>query len=215
MTSLTMPTRELVGLLSDVYPFADGDEENPAWHRVVVRWDGSRLHALAGDGLRVAWMSWGPDDGDAPLPGLGYQSLDGVWELAILPKDAKEIATKFKLGAKEGEAPLTVTGNSDRLTVERDGENVGVAHRSVALSRPWDDSAPKIDDVITEIAEKAARSTSRTEVAYSGFALADFANPKVVRQRGPLELRFGPQSTYIRIGAYFQGAIAQTAMGNK
>ena len=211
--TLTLPTRELVGLLADVYPFADPDEDNPAWHRVVVQWDGSRLHALAGNGMRVAWMSWGPDDGDAPIPGLEYPADDSDWTMAILPKEAKEIATKFKVGAKDGDSPLRITGNPDRLIVERDSDTVvGVALRSVALARPWDDDAPDIMSIINTIREDSRTCVPRTEVAYSGFNLADFANPKVVRQRGPVELRFGPKSTYIRIGEHFHGAIAQATV---
>jgi hypothetical protein len=209
---LTLPTRELVGLLADVHPFADPDDEMPTWHRVVIRWDGERLHALAGSTFRVAWMSWGPDDGDAPIPGLEYPTDGMPWELAILPKDAKEIATKFKVGTKDGDAPLRVTGSADKLTVERDADVVGVALRSVAMARPWDDEAPDLAALVEKIRVDSQHRQPRTEIAYSGFALADFASPKVVRQRGPLELRFGSNSTYIKIGEHFQGAIAQATV---
>lgn len=210
--TLTLPTRELVGLLADVYPFADPDEDNPAWHRVVIRWEDNRLHALAGSSFRAAWMSWGPDDGDAPIPGLEYPTDVDDWTMAILPKEAKEIATKFKVNAKDGDSPLRITGTPDRLTVERDSDTiVGVALRSVALARPWDD-APDIATIISAVREESRNCPARTEVAYNGFSLADYANPKVVRQRGPVELRFGPKSTYIRIGEHFQGAIAQATV---
>ena len=205
-----MPTRELVGLIADVLPFASGDDEDTTWHRVVLRWDGTRIHAMAGDGVRLAWMSWGPDDGDAPaIPGLDpYESVgDEPWELAILPENAKEIASKFKVGKKEGELPVRVTGSLDSLKVERDAEAAGVALRSVALSRPWDDNAPRIDTTISEIAAKA--TGSRPVVAYSGFHLVDFVNPDRVRQRGVVELAFGPTSTYVRIGRWFRGAVTQ------
>lgn len=210
--TLHLPTRELVGLLSDVHPFADPDEDMPSWHRVVVRWDGRRLHALAGSTFRVAWMSWGPDDGDAPIPGLEYPIEGEPWELSILPKDAKEIASKFKVGTKDGDAPLRVTGTADKLTVERDADVVGVALRSVAMARPWDDGDPDIAELIDKVRQDSLRVPARTEVAYNGFSLADFANPKVVRQRGPVELRFGSKSTYIKIGEHFQGAIAQATV---
>lgn len=210
--TLTMPTRELVGLLSDVWRFADGDDENPTWHRVVMRWDGSRLHAMAGDGMRLAWMSWGADDGDAPPIPYDWNGNVGTteWELAILPENAKEIAAKFKVAASEGETPLRVTGSMDSLRVERDASEVGaVALTSDALSRPWVDNAPRIDEVIGQVAERHRSAAPRSRVAYSGFALADFCNPKVVRQRGPIVLHFGPASTYIEIGSHFRGALVQ------
>ena len=60
--TITMPTREFVGLLTDVLTFATPEDENTAWYRVVLEWDGERLHASAGDGVRCAHTSWGPDD---------------------------------------------------------------------------------------------------------------------------------------------------------
>lgn len=209
MPALTMPTRELVGLIADVYPFASADPDDTAWHRVVLRWDGSRLHAFAGNGYRLAWMSWGPDDGDQPaIPGLDDYVASEPWELAIMPENAKEIATKFKLGAKEGEAPLRVDGSVDRLRVERDADSGGgVALTSVALARPWDDNAPRIDDAIGSFGDRATSTVS--SMAYTGAALADYCNPKVVRQRGPVELHFGPSTTYIKIGRWFRGAVLQ------
>lgn len=215
MTTLTMPTRELVGLLADVHPFASKDDEDTMWHRVVLRWDGTRLHAMAGTGFRLAWMSWGPDDGDGvqpTLPGNDLDSLSGTdpggpWELAILPENAKEIATKFKVKATEGELPLRVSGSVDAVRVERDAEIGGVALRSSALARPWDDNAPRIDDMIGQVAAQSGKALTR--VGYTGPFLADFCNPKVVRQRGPLMLRFGPKSTYIEIGSHFKGAVMQ------
>lgn len=215
--TLTMPTRELVGLLGDVWRFADADDENPTWHRVVVRWDGARLHAMAGDGMRLAWMSWGPNDGDdVPLPGLGYSGPDSSWELAILPENAKEIAAKFKVSPKDGESPLRVVGSVDSLRVERDATEVGaVALTSNALSRPWDNAAPRIDEFIGQIADRHRAAPPRTKIAYSGFALADFCNPKVVRQRGAVVLHFGPSSTYIEIGQHFRGAIVQDSTSDR
>lgn len=218
MTTLTLPTRELVGLIGDVLPFASPDPDDSTWHRIVLRWDGSRLHALAGDGTRLAWMSWGPDDGDAPELPLDwgtarFADIDTSWELAILPENAKEIATKFKVATKLGEMPIRVIGDNDSIVVERDADADGsVSLKSVALSRPWDDNAPRIDGVIGDIAERAAAPSAAPlrSVAYSGYALADFCNPKVVRQRGPIVLVFGPASTYVTIGRWFRGALVQS-----
>jgi hypothetical protein len=214
--TLIMPTRELVGLLADVHPFASKDDEDTIWHKVVIRWDGTRLHAMAGDGHRMAHMSWGPDDGDQPaIPGLDpYRVADEPWELAILPENAKEIATKFKLSAVLGDAPVRVDGSTDVLRVDRDADICGVALTSTALSRPWDENAPVIDEAIAGFAEAARTSAPRDSVAYSGFALADFCNPKVVRQRGPVELKFGRAVTFIEIGQWFRGAVQQASTDN-
>jgi hypothetical protein len=206
--TLTMPTRELVGLLADVVPFASTDADDSTWHRVVLRWDGSRLFAFAGDGERMAQMSWGPDDGDVPaIPGLdfGSPSTDTDWELAILPENAVEIAKKFKVGVKEGETPLRVTGSVDSFTVERDAETGDTALRAVALARPWDDNGPRIDETIAELAGEGDRP--RAEVAFAGQRLVDFVNPKKVRQRGVVVLTFTKTSAYVQIGRHFRGAV--------
>jgi len=208
--TLTMPTRELVGLLADVVPFASKDEDDSTWHRVVLRWDGRRLFAFAGDDERMAQMSWGPDDGDEPvIPGLDLPlPTDADWELAILPSNAVEIAKKFKLGVKEGETPLRVTGSMNSLTVERDADVGDTALRAVALARPWDDNAPRIDEAIAELAAEADETVrARHEVALLGSRLVDFVNPKVVRQRGVVVLTFTRTSAYIQIGRHFRGAV--------
>jgi hypothetical protein len=217
--TLTLTTRELVGLIGDVLPFVSPDDEDTTWHRVILRYDGTRLHALAGDGLRLAWTSWGPDDSDSPTLPMEWDPLATVdssgepWELAILPENAKEIATKFKLTGKLAEAPVRVVGSSDQFRVERDCDpNGNVSLKTVALSRPWDHNAPRIDEVISDIAERAQAGHSRAVVAYSGYALADFCDPKKVRQVGPVVLRFGPASTYLTIGRWFRGAVVQTAV---
>jgi hypothetical protein len=206
-----MPTRELVGVLNDVRVFASPDDEDSTWHRVTLRWDGARLHAMAGSAVRMAWMSWGPDDGDQPvIPDLEYSGPGDPWELAINPDDAKEIATKFKVGTKEGDTPVRVTGTADSLRVERDSDTgAGVALTSVALARPWDDTAPRIDEVITGFAAQAEGGYTKSAVGYTGAMLADFCNPKVVRQRGPVELHLGRSITYIKIGKWFRGAVIQ------
>lgn len=214
--TLHLPTRELVGLIGDVHRFASADPDDTTWHGVVIRWDGERLHALAGDGSRLAWMSWGPDDGDAPtIPGLDTNGgADDPWELTITPENAKEIVTKFKLSVTLGETPVRVTGAADSLRIERDSEIAGVALRSVALAGVGADDLPDIATMIDAVARDAADRDPRPVNGYDGAALADFCNPKTVRQRGAVLLRPGRVSTYIMIGDYFQGAIRQTGQAD-
>lgn len=213
--ALTMPTRELVGLLADVYPFASQDDDDTTWNRVVLRWDGTRLHAMAGSGsgpsARLAWMSWGPDDGDQPALPLDFTgAADASWELAILPQDAKEIATKFKVNATAGETPLVVDGDADRIRVVRHADTGLVALTGAASSRPWDDNGVDIAEAIAERAEAAKSAPPVKVTAYYGAALVDFVNPKVVRQRGPVVMHPGRGATYIEIGRWFRGAVVQT-----
>lgn len=214
--ALNMPSRELVGLLADVYPFASDDAEDTTWHRVVLRWDGSRLHACAGIPTRYAWTSWGPNDVDQPeLPLNVSADADDSWELAITPEDAKELATKFKVAVKDGEAPLAVTGSHDAVTVRRDTDTGYVALTGSALARPWDSNAPDIPELIAGVADQAKNAQPRKAAAYMGPWLADFGNHKVVRQRGPLLLHFGTDATYVEIGRWFRGAVVQDrAEGN-
>lgn len=207
-----MPTREFVGLLADVHPFASPDDEDTYWYRVVLEWDGERLHASAGDSVRCAHVSWGPDDEDGDQEALfdADRELDGSpWQISLLPGDVKELATKFKLGVKEGSAPLTVDGNPHRLRVQRNGDN-RIALTSVAEARPWDDAHPNIQDTIRTVRnDSGGPGNSRASVAYTGAFLSDFANPKVVRQRGLVSLYFGPKSTYLTVGTHFEGAVIQ------
>lgn len=209
---ITMPTRELVGLLADVVAFASPDDEDTYWHRIVIRWDGERLHASAGDAVRAAHVSWGPDDEDADddaLFDVTRTSDDEPWHLALLPGDVKDIVAKFKLSAKQGAAPLNVDGNMHRLRIQRDGE-ARIALTSVAEARPWADEHPDVEATVRTIRDDAGRpGNSRATVEYSGAGLSDFANPKVVRQRGSVNLYFGPHSTYVTVGVHFEGALVQ------
>ena len=207
-----MPTREFVGLLADVHPFASPDDEDTYWHRIVVEWDGERLHASAGDSVRCAHVSWGPDDEDADADTLFEADRDldpEPWRLALSPADVKEMFTKFKLSPKQGAAPLTVDGNIGRLRVQRNGDN-RIALTSVAESLPWSDNHPNVRETIREIQIQAGgERNTRAHVVYTGAFLADFANPKVVRQRGLVSLYFGPTSTYLTVGSHFEGAVVQ------
>lgn len=210
--TITMPTRELVGLLADVLTFASPEDEDTYWHRIVIRWDGERLHASAGDSIRAAHASWGPEDEDADTDTLfdvNRTSDDPPWHLALLPADVKDIVGKFKLSAKQGAAPLTIDGNLHRLRIQRNGES-RIALTSVAEARPWSDEHPDIEATISTIRDRSGGDrNSRANVEYSGAWLSDFANPKVVRQRGVINLYFGPQSTYITVGGHFEGALIQ------
>lgn len=208
-----MPTREFVGLLADVHPFASTDDEDPFWYRVVIEWDGARLHASAGDSVRCAHVSWGPDDEDDSTADTLFEADRDVdpdpWRLALSPADIKEMFTKFKLTPKQGAAPLSVSGNIGRLRVQRNGEH-RIALTSVAECLPWSDDHPNVQATIREVRNNAGGpENSRATVAYTGAWLSDFANPKVVRQRGLVSLYFGPTSTYVRIGSHFEGAIIQ------
>ena len=93
--------------------------------------------------------------------------------------------------------------------MQRDGDT-RIALTSVAEARPWSDEYPDIRATISTVRDRSGgERNTRANVAFTGAWLSDFANPKVVRQRGEINLHFGPQSTYVTVGSHFEGAIVQ------
>lgn len=202
---ITIPTAELVGLLSDTIPFAHPDKNEDVLRSVRIDWDGRMLHATATDRARIGWARWHPDD----APDVDYQDdlfvdlggHDTPWTAVIGLDDAKDAVKMFKLPAKEGHAPLTVDLQRGQLRVSRsrDTGHSAITHvmRDATIgdypdSRTAFDDLPGLDFV--------------DRLAFTAAYLADFAK---VRPRGPLAMRFaGPDRlVHVQIGERFSGLI--------
>jgi hypothetical protein len=201
---ITIPTRDLVGIVADAIPFASTDAETPATNAVRVEWDGGQLHAMATDHYRIAWSTWDPDDpGDeVEQPDLFTEpgGTDEPWHFYCPLDDAKSLAAAYKLPPKEGGCPLTVEHSRGLLTVKRARET-GHSALTMTIVGLRLDNPP---DIRRLLAGHSAVDPV-TEVAYTGKWLSDFGAK--VRQRGPLRLTFAGKLTLVAVGERFTGAI--------
>lgn len=209
---ITIPTGDLVGILSDVLPFAFPDDDLPAKHAVRIHWDRELLHAITTDGYRAAWSTWAPNEmaeGEQHQDDLftDWGSGDDEWYCTIALPDAKELARVFKLGPKEYQVPVTVDYEADRrrLTVKR-AKDTGHSAITISAEDLFTDEFPNVPQLL----DKAGATRSRTTVEYNAKYLADFAK---VRARGPLQMRHTKRITLVSIGPRFVGAIVPVGRG--
>jgi hypothetical protein len=201
---ITIPSSELVGLLTDVIPFALAEKDFPNFNCVRVEWDGHMLHTQATDGERIGWTRWDPaaetyDSDDAPLWG----GDDTPWSLTLALQDAKDLATVFKLAKKSQYLPLTLTYDwhgHGRLTVDRTKHTLHPAIRVV--DQGTDAQFPDVREMLA----KATRVEAVEELAFSPKAMANFAK---VRPHGPMRMRFHGQKglVLVTIGNRFTGSV--------
>lgn len=208
---ITVPTADLVGILSDVVPFAFDDNDIPDINCVRLEWDGNRLHALSTDRYRLAWSTWEPGEvavGEEVQDDLftDWGSADDPWAMTIALDEAKELVKVFKLPPKEGHTPLTVDYDKQRWTakVVRARET---GHSAITVVVP--DMRAEYPDLRALLAKNDALATV-TGVEYRAKYLADFAK---VRPLGPLSLRFSEGLTHVSIGERFVGAIVPVKVG--
>lgn len=142
--TITIPTAELLGVLTDVVEFADADKESPHYG-VLLSWSGDtgRLTAQAYNGLAGAEARWEPDTGRESL-GLGEAGKEAFdaseqewgadddheeWSAFLALSDVKDILKVFKVPATFWRLPLQIAAPSgltaslaDGLTISRTGE---------------------------------------------------------------------------------------------
>lgn len=202
--TITIPTGDLVGLISDVVPFGYPDAELPKMHCVRLEWDGTLLHAMALDGVRIAWGTWSPDDEhekehqDSLFTKWG--SGDEPWSATIDLDDAKDLAKVFKLGAKEQYVPLTIEKVGRAVKVVRSRES---GHS--AITTVMEDTFVEFADIRKMLAEHDVAIPVSGTILNAKY-LADFAK---VRPRGPMRLTFtgDDRAILVAIGERFAGAI--------
>jgi hypothetical protein len=208
--SITIPTGDLVGVLTDVLPFASPDKGSPLC-AVRLEWDGTQLHALATDRYSAAISTWDPDDDPESTEQedlfTRWGGADDPAAVTLPAAEAKDVADVFKLGPKELWTPLTVDlTNGHRLKVVRTRDTGFSAITQVVEAVPAGTEFPDIRRLLAE----ANRFQPIDGLMYDAKRLALFAK---VRQRGPLRLTFthrdkgGPGLTHVAIGDRFTGAI--------
>lgn len=208
---LTIPTAELVGLLSDVIPFAHTDKDLPDVNSVLLEWDGDRLHAQATDQYSAGWCTWDPDDdqpggdNDGPVQDdlfTEWGSDDLRWRVLITLADAAEAVKVFKLPAKEGRTPLHVAVEYNRLTIKR-GKETGHSAITCAYQTRLHHAVPDLEAAFVVFHTRVEPTRA---VLFDAQRLAAFAK---VRPHAPLELlAAGAGGTaVVHIGSRFTGAI--------
>lgn len=201
---ITVPTGDLVGILSDVIPFASTDEDDEILRSVRIEWDGKAMHTLATDRYRLAWSTWDPNDDheeehqDSLFTDWG--GADNPWAATIGLYDAKHLVKTYKLGAKELWVPLTVEAGDRVVKVVRQRDSGHSAITTVAA-----DLFITYPDLRALLANNDI-AVPTDQLQFTAKYLADFAK---VRPRGPLSMMLtGPHGlVHITIGERFVGAI--------
>lgn len=210
---LTIPTSELLGLITDVIGFAPASKDNPN-AGVLIQWDGEDLHAAAYDVLSAGRSTWTPGEGDetdweeneSGDIDIDWGGIDDPWRVFISAEDAREIVKTFKLPAKFRLVPLLVKCAIDggHLFIERTHDTGRTAH--IAMFRSDMDRAAKFPDV-RAIANGAADHTS--PVITETFSPSRLAAFGTARAYDSMLITFGAegQPSAVRIGSRFIGFI--------
>lgn len=209
---ITVPTGDLVGVLSDTIPFACAEDEVPHLNCIRLEWDGDMLHALSTDMFRIAWSSWHPnDEPDTDAQDdlfTTWGSADDAWLATITLADAKELVKVFKLGPKEARVPLSLGFDNGQVTVRRDRDTGHTALRVDVL-----DHLVEFPDVRKFLSEND-QVKPVVGLAFNARYLADFGK---VRPRSPMQLSFTgtTSTTHVAIGKRFNGAIMPIREGQE
>lgn len=210
---LTIPTYDLVGLLTDVLPFVDRDKLLPQLNAVRLEWDPDeeRLHAFASDRYFAGWSTWSDNDPvDDEVDGqeqieVQWGGGDGRWAVSIPYASAKEIADVFKLTGKHARTPLTVTlPRNGQIAVSRAGD-YGMS--ALKLTTPAHTTAefPNVRRLLTDAADRSAAPVDSIMFAPSRLAAFD-----KVRPHGPMRMQFSGNRglVLVTMGETFVGAVA-------
>jgi hypothetical protein len=209
---LTIPTSELIGLLTDVLGFTPVVKDDPR-RGVLVEWDGETLHASAYDVLSAGRSSWAPGQGQEGDPRdddvvIEWGGEDAPWKAFVTFDDVKDIIKSFKVAAKLWWLPLTVkiSPTGSRLTVERSGEfGKPAALVTVRVDR---DVTAKFPDVhmAWRVLQNAEVADPIGSVSFSPYRLAAFGT---VRSHGVLDLEFAGEQGAVSasMGSRFVGFI--------
>ncbi len=195
---ITIPTSELLGLITDVAGFAPDVKTDPH-HGILITWDPERdrLITAATDVLSGATSWWVPGEGEerALTEGDDDQTHADVmwgsdedtggdhdrkgWSIFIALEDAMQIVKVFKLPAKKRLTPLTVSVNfqRSRLVVARD-RTEHITGATLNIQTPDQTISSKFPDI-----EAIHRAATATMIG------ADGSHPLV---QFPTVLRYNP-----------------------
>lgn len=213
---LTIPTSELIGLLTDVLGFTPVVKDDPR-RGVLIEWDGGALHASAYDVLSAGRSSWLPGEGqessltdtDAPMNAEAFGGEDPAWKAFVTFDDVKAIITSFKVASKLWWIPLSVKISpvGGKLTVERSGEfGKPAALVTVKVDRDVTAKFPDVRAAWENLQAEGAGLNSVHTITFSPYRLAAFGT---VRSHGVLVLEFAGQEGAVAasMGTEFLGFI--------
>lgn len=209
--TIHLPTRDLVGILSDVIPFASADKDDTMRRSVRFEWDGETLSAQATDGHHFAISTWHPDDDvpeeadDLPTTFIDERgNNDSPWSCVITLDDAKTLVKDYRLPPKQGLTPLNVGGNMHSLAVSRNGA-AGPPAKTTRIEALHADDQVAYPNLAKLLSEHVPSPTM--VVAFNIERLAHFGK---VRQVGPMVVTLaGADGTaVVTIGARFVGGIS-------
>lgn len=219
---ITIPTRDLVGIIGDVLAFAWPDDENPRFNVVKLEWDGDNLHAYATDSYVMAWSRWSSidvkDPGEDTSPWGGWSD---PWSIVLDLADAKKVASIFKLPAKEGGTAVRIHPQKRQVKIVREHSE---ARAGITLMLDESSSVPMmpppdaIDRTVREdhhlyfpdLRSKLLQWAEREDVPTTKLMV----NPRLLakfntaRPMGPMKMRIsGEDAVLVSIGEWFCGAI--------
>lgn len=209
--TITIRTADLVGILTDVIPFAADIPELPHINAVRMEWDGEMLHAEATDTLHAARSSWHPDDdaSGSSKQATAFDILGGAdnpWALIVRYDEAKEIVKDYRLPTKEADCLLTLDYNRGALTIRRSRDTGHAAKQFVAEGRMVE--FPRVGAWLDGDMVQATVQ----QIQYSG---AVFARVGQVRQRGLMRMVFGTKWTRVTIGDRFVATLSPDRSGER
>lgn len=205
-----IPSGDFTGLLNDVIPLAGQDKEIPETYAIRIQWDGTQLHAMATDDVRMGVSSWDPDDLPESAEQEGVFARRGgecrPWSIVVSLPDAALMAKTFKVSEKNWWVPLGldyVEGITDqaKLRVARNTDCGLPGLSMTVLDRPVD-----LADV-RRLLDFVPLPKPVEAIEFNGELLAGFGT---VRQRGGgLKLTFsGTESmALVTVGDRFRGGI--------
>lgn len=183
---ITIPTHELIGMISDMLPFVDTDKDSIATHCVRIEQSDDTLTMLATNRAQVFRVTWSSEN-DGHNWGAGSN-----FSVRISPTDAKAIVSAFKLGQKLDYAVLRVSArimsvedNTYRLEIWRGAEEdmwsaltMHVTGRGTPIADNGDAPEPDIHGLIN-----SAAGDDRPEVMLAGLTWS----PKLLANLGKVE----------------------------
>jgi hypothetical protein len=214
---ITIPTSELLGLLTDVLAFSPVVKDDPR-RGVLFEWDGENLHASAYDVLSAGRSTWMPVDGqegevhrtgnDAVPEDFRWGSDEPAWKAFVGFDDAKDIIKAFKVASKLWWIPLSVkiSPTGGRLTIERSGEfGKPAALITVAIDAETTARFPDVCAMWGALQHAEAQDPIGS-IAFSPYRLAAFGT---VRAHGVLDLEFAGEDGAVSasMGGRFVGFI--------
>lgn len=222
--TITIPTSELVGLISDALVFAPVDKDSSLFG-IQVAWDGEHLTAAGYDTLSGAYVRWSfenDDDSDDPdVPPWGPDEDEPrSWSAFLAFPDAKEIVKTFRLARKFLRTPVYLDMRLGPLITPEDDDRGAAPRLYVSRHRhPWctahtmtiqtlaDVKFPDIREICRVALEGAPDGMPNSVMVFNAARLAQFG---MVRQDGNAAIKYlgdTDRPTVINVGSRVEGFV--------